>query len=217
MTDAAADRVTEHERGGQRRAFGACPVKSPVIAIFLMSAIAAACGGGGPAATPVPPTSAPGQATTAPVQPTTAPTSAPATAQAATPAPTNPGGSGGDVATVVLTDGADAGTYTASGNPSCSHGFVGTGVWGAQLTSDGAEGELSQLQVVFPDAGVEDAHLSLTLTIGPLMTGTTYRLFDVGTGQATDNGNTAVLHVSGTTDEGVGVDVTVNCPSVTRA
>jgi hypothetical protein len=188
-------------------------VKSTLIAIFVMAAVAAACGGGTAATNP------PGQPTQAPGGQTTSPATQPpaATPAAATPAAPPPGGGGGDVATVVLTGGPDAGTYTASGNPFCSHGFVGTGIWGAQLTAEGGDGELSQLQIVFPDAGVADAHLSLTLTIGPLMTGTTYRLFDVGTGQATDNGNTAVLHVTGTTDEGVAVDVTVNCPSVTRA
>jgi len=201
---------------GVNVACGACLVKLTVSAIFLVSAVVAACGGG---STPTP---APNQSNppgppftnATPTAPTT--TQAPATAQAATPAPPNPGGGGGATATVTLTGGADAGTYVANGNPNCSYGIVGEGVWGAQFSVDAADGELSSIQMVVPDQGVEDAHFSLSVTIGPLTTGTTYSNFDEGQGDVTDNGTSAVMHATTTTAEGVDVEATINCPAVFR-
>jgi hypothetical protein len=160
------------------------------------------------ATVPAVPTSGPGQATSAPVQATPAP------AQSTQPPP-NPGG--GTTATVTLTGGPDAGTYGASGNPNCSYGLVSAGIWGAQFSIDAGEGQLSSIQIVAPDAGVEDAHFSLSVTIGPLFSGTTYsRLDGDGASQVTDNGATAIIHATGTTDEGVAIDATVNCPGVFR-
>jgi hypothetical protein len=91
---------------------------------------------------------------------------------------------------------------------------VGEGIWGAQFTTE--SDELSSVQVVIPGPGVEGAHLSVSATIGPLLSGTTYTIFDSGTGEATDNGATAVLHASGTTDQGASMEVTVNCPALMR-
>jgi len=173
-----------------------------------------ACGGGAVATAPPARTTGPGQATPAPVQATPAPAQATPAPVQGTPAP-NPGGDA--TATVILTGGPDAGTYTASGNPNCSDGLVGAGIWGAQFSIDAADGQLSSIQVVAPDAGVEDAHFSLSVTIGPLLSGTTYsRLDGDGASQVTDNGSTAVIHATGTTDEGVAIDATVVCPAVFR-
>src|SRR5687768_15564888 len=100
-----------------------------LLASFVFLFVVAACGGGA-VATPVPggqPTQPPGAATQAPGQPTPAgPTQAP-------PPPV-----GGAVATVVITGGPDAGTYTGNGDPACSFGFLGAGVWGVVFGIDTA-------------------------------------------------------------------------------
>jgi hypothetical protein len=124
---------------------------------------------------------------------------------------------GGTTATVTLTGGPDAGTYTGTDNPLCSNGAVGTGVWGAQFSNDGAPGKLSTIQVVAPPAGDDVDHFSALVSIGPLLSATNYRLDDTtGSAQVTDNGATAVIHVTGTTEDGVGIDLTINCPAVLR-
>ena len=190
-------------------------MRSALITLACTALLAAACGGGGPATTtqPVGATEPPIGQTSAP-QPTQAPPAATDVPPATT---SEPPPATGDVATVTLTGGPDAGTYNATGNPNCSDGFVGTGVWGAQLIDESGTSELTTIQMVIPEEGIEDAHLNLSVTIGPVLSGTTYSLFDVGTGDITDNGSSAVLHINGTTDEGVTIDATVNCAFITRA
>jgi hypothetical protein len=186
----------------------------------------AACGG----------TAAP---TAIPVGPTSAPT---ATGAAATPATgTSAPQPGGAVATVTLTGGPDAGTYTAAADiaPNCSQGIVGPEGWGVQLSSlDVGDKELGSIQLVAAAPGKADDENAffkgtvflLTVTIGPSL-GESSRNYEIGvytdasdketsgegSAQVTDNGATAVIHATGTTADGVGIDATVNCPSVVRA
>jgi hypothetical protein len=187
--------------------------------LLLIPALVAACGGGGaPTAAPGQPTQAPGQPTQAPGQPTSPPAQT-------TPAPVG----GATTVSVTLTGGAHAGTYTGTADPLCSNGFMGEGVWGTQYSVfEGIEaGELSSLQLIYNPVG---AQLKTTVGIGPIFdTANGYTEYDItfqyegqddsgtGTVQVTDGGTTAVLHVTGTTADGVGIDATVNCPAVTRA
>jgi hypothetical protein len=203
-------------------------------ALLAILSFAVACGGGTATPTiPISPTATSGgQPTTAGPTPTAAtPTPAGATA------PPLPGGS---VAIVTLTGGADAGTYTAAADiaPNCSQGIIGPEGWGVQLTNlVAADKELGSIQLVAAAPGKADdegaffrgTEFLMTITIGPAL-GTTSRNYEVGvytdasdketsgegSAQVTDNGATAVIHATGTTADGVGIDATVNCPSVVR-
>jgi hypothetical protein len=188
--------MTSKESGGNY-------LKPAFAALSLVALLLVACGGG-PAQTAAPPgvTQAPGVATPAP--------------GVATPAAPPP--VGGAVATVILTGGPDAGTYTGSENPNCSFGIVGEGIWGTQYsTATAGAGQLSSIQTIIPPAGSTDAEFSMTVTIGVLFEGNDYGLTsETGSAQVTDGGATAVIHATGTTEDGVTMDVTINCPSVFR-
>jgi hypothetical protein len=198
-------------------------VRRLAVTSFVLSVFLAACGGGGTA------TTAPGGQTTAPGQPTTG--AEPTQGQ---PAP-QPGA--GTVA-VVLNGGADAGSYTGSENPNCTYNFFSPDTWGVQysLTEVTAE-QFSSLQVVHrPTGGGDDGDMFagvgtlVTVGFGSILDAENYRTYEVeirtddeesdiggtGTMQVNDGGSTAVLHFTGTTADGVGIDATVNCPSVTR-
>ena len=196
-----------------------------VFALALVIGLAVACGGG----TTVPSSSV----TAGPPTPTGASTTPGATGSAA-PVP------GGSVATVTLTGGPDAGTYTAAADiaPNCSQGIIGPEGWGVQLSNfAAADKELGSIQLVAAAPGMadhEDAFFGgteflITITIGAAL-GETSRNYEIGvytesadketsgegSAQVTDNGTTAVIHATGTTADGVGIDATVNCPSVVR-
>lgn len=187
--------------------------------------LAAACGGG--ATTPTNPVTA-GPPTPSGV----------ATTPAAVTAAPQPGGG---VATVTLTGGPDAGTYTAAADiaPNCSQGIIGPEGWGVQLSNfAAADNELGSIQLVSAAPGRADddgaffggTEFLITITIGAAL-GETSRNYEVGvytdsadketsgegSAQITDNGSTAVIHATGTTEDGVGIDATVNCPSVARS
>jgi hypothetical protein len=193
-----------------------------------------ACGGGGN----VTPTNAPGR-TTAPGQTSANPStpapvaSNPVTASPAGPAP-QPGS--GTVA-VVVTGGEHPGSYTGSENPNCTYNFFSTNTWGVQYSITGATPEqLSSVQLVYraDGSGGDDddmfsgTSLLFTVAFGDLLDSEAYKEYTVevraddeegqGTGSAevTDNGATAVIHATGTTDDGVSLDATINCPTVTR-
>lgn len=194
-----------------------------VFALVAVLLLAAACGGG----TTGPSNSASaGQPT-----PTTAAT-LPASGSTAQP--------GGSVATVILTGGPDAGTYSAAADiePNCSQGIIGPEGWGVQLSNfAAADNELGSIQLVAAAPGKADdegaffggTEFLMTITIGTAL-GETSRNYEVGvytdsadketsgegSAQVTDNGTTAVIHATATTAEGVGIDATVNCPSVVR-
>ena len=190
-----------------------------VAALVVLVVTVVACGGGGSPATQRPSTAAAPSAAAASTAATAAPPTAAATAAPVTVAPaTEAAPAGGTTLTVVLTGGPDAGSYTATDNPLCSSGIVGTGVWGAQFSVDGAPGKVSVVQIVAPTAASDpDEKFSSLVGIGPLLTSTNYRLDSTNDqAQVTDNGSTAVIHVTGTTEDGVGVEVTVNCPGVLR-
>ena len=189
----------------------------------LVFTFAVACGGGG------------AQPTGPAVQRTA---EAPATAagqQSAPPAQPGGGAGGGGVATVVLTGGPDAGTYAGNEPPNCSQGIVGPEGWGVQYsTVNVGDDGLGSVQIVSAAPGMEDHEdafmsgvtLLTTVTVGPSL-GEGSRDYEIrvsdddeasgtGTANVTDNGDTAVIHVTGTTEDGVSMDITINCPSVVR-
>ena len=182
-------------------------------ALVLILILMTACGGGGA------PTATPGGPTVPPGQPTPASTAPPvATAPPA----------GGTTVNVVLTGGGHPGTYTGTADPLCTNGFMGQGVWGTQYSvSEGiGPGQLSSVQLIYNPVG---AQLQTSVGIGPIFdTANGYTTYDItfqyeghndsgtGTVEVTDSGATAVLHVTGTTADGVGIDATINCPTVTR-
>jgi hypothetical protein len=142
----------------------------------------------------------------------------------------------GDVATVTLTGGADAGTHTGAAgvDPNCSLGLIGSGAWGVQWSRvDAAAGQLSSVQIVSNAPGTEtdedtffkDTKMLMMITIGELFDGNVYEI-EVktdpaeskgdGTIEVTDTGTSAVIHATGTTADGVAIDALVNCATVIR-
>ena len=192
--------------------------------LILVTLSVVACGGGGsPTVTHAPGAStvAPGQATPDAGQPTTAAQPTPGGAPA--PAP------GGTSVTVVLTGGPDAGTYTGSGDPGCAFGFMGADTWSANFTVFEGAGlnDLSEAILVYgPSTTESNQEVKASVGIGPLFDPEDFREYEInpdfsdigGTAAAEiqDGGNTAVIHWTGTTQDGVGIDATVNCPSVAR-
>jgi hypothetical protein len=135
----------------------------------------------------------------------------------------------------VLTGGPDAGTYSGNENPNCSKGLVGPDGWGTQYSTTAVDNKgLGSVQIVSAAPGKEDddnammsgVSLLTTVTIGPSLAETSrdyeIRVSDddqasgLGTAQVADSGTTATIHVTGTTEDGVGMDVTINCATVTR-
>jgi hypothetical protein len=194
--------------------------------LLVMGVIIAACGGGsGPAGTSGPATQAPVQPSGAPVQTSGQPIQPSA-------APAQPGGT---VASVVLVGGPDAGTYSGNAEPNCSHGLIGPEGWGVQYsTVDVDDNGLGSVQIVSAAPGRENdegaffagVSFLMTVTIGPAL-GETSRDYEVrvsdddeatgtGSAQIQDNGTTAVVRATGTTEDGVSIDVTINCTSVVR-
>ena len=117
-----------------------------------------------------------------------------------------------------------------SGRSLCKGGYH-------SLIVDVGPNDLSSLQIVSAAPGMaddEDAFFQgteflMTVTSGDFLVDSK-REYEVavrteaadeessGTGSATisDTGSSAVIHATGTTAEGVGIDATVNCPSVIR-
>lgn len=134
--------------------------------------------------------------------------------------------------TVVLDSGPDAGTDLATGDPQCSVGVIGEDTWSAQYGNFGAgPTDLSTVQLTDePDSpnGGRARIVSAYLTVGPVFGGRSYTLsldrFSSGNfvHEIQDNSTTAVIHVAGETIQtplspgGIGVDLTVNCPTVNR-
>jgi hypothetical protein len=201
--------------------------------------LAAACSAASATHTPVLVPTPIGESPT-PAGPTPTLTPTPAPSEAATsgqptsgqPASGQPAASG-DVVKVVLTGGADAGTYTGGDDPNCTVGLIGPQAWGVQWSIEGGPKQLSSVQLVSAAPGKADdpgmfqgTVMLLTIGVGPLLNATTYEIDDktddsqdLGSGsvQVQDNGDTAVIHATGTTKDGVGVDATINCPSVSRS
>lgn len=200
-------------------------VSSPLAILALL--LAAACAG------PSAPVSSQGVTPTTGGQAT--PVNQPTQAGVATPAVPPAPQPGGAVATVTLTGGPDAGTYTGNENPNCSVGIIGPGGWGTQYSTTAVDANgLGSIQLVSaapgkendPDAFFDGVSFLMTVTIGPSL-GEGSREYEVrvsdddratgtGSAQVTDGGTTAVIHATAMTEEGVGIDATVNCPSVIR-
>jgi hypothetical protein len=137
---------------------------------------------------------------------------------------------------LVVTGGPDEGTYTTDADPLCTNGVIGENGWGVQYSTADLTGEtdFTSLQLVYyPDgppggeAMFGDTPLLVMVTIGPLLEGgRSYEIVDnqadeeqsKGEGTATvEDGEPAVIRVSGTTDDGVELEATITCPAVTRA
>jgi len=120
---------------------------------------------------------------------------------------------------VILTGGPTPGSYVGSANPNCSFGFLGPGVWGISYADDTGGSGITGVVLVSQPADSGGVGFSISVTIG---TSALYTVLSAGGSptpsmQVTDNGATAVIHVSGGTLDGTGtVDVTVNCPSIVR-
>jgi hypothetical protein len=195
-----------------------------LVAVLAILGLAVACGGATAPSNPV---------TSGSPGPTGAAASPSAGGTVAPPA-------GGSVASVTLTGGADAGTYTAAADiaPNCSEGIIGPDGWGVQLSNfAAADKELGSIQLVSAAPGMADDEgaffggtvFLMTVTIGAALAESS-RSYEIGvytessdketsgegSAQVTDSGTTAVIHATGTTADGVGIDATINCPSVTR-
>ena len=210
-------------------------MRRTILFSFVLCSFLAACGGGGAA------TNAPGGQTSAPGQPTNGgvATSQPTTGVQPTTGgqPTTAGQPGAGTVSVVLTGGDHAGTYTGTDNPNCTYNFFAPDTWGTQFSlTEATPAEFSSLQIVHrPDGGGSEGDMFpgvatlVTVGFGSLLE-PDYTVYEVelraddeeseiggeGTMTVNDAGSTAVLHFTGTTADGVGIDATVNCPSVTR-
>ncbi len=193
------------------------------VVVFLVIGVVSACGGGAA------PTQAPagattgvgGQPTPQGAQPT--PAAVQPTPQVGQPVPST------TTVVVTLTGGPDAGTYAGSDNPNCAYGFMGESVWSTSysILEGAAMDELSEANFVYgPSTSDSNLELQASVGIGPLFDPQNFREYEInpdfsdiggtGTAEIQDGGNTAVIHWTGTTKDGVGIDATVNCPSVAR-
>jgi hypothetical protein len=204
--------------------------RTRIATLLGVAVVIGACGGGTtPTAPPVATT--PGAAATTPAAAATTPAAAATTpaaaattpaAAATTPAgqvsPPPQGGSGTVVAT--LTGGSAPGTFTGSGNPNCSYGFLGANTWGVSFTPNA--GDQIQNVVLTAQPGANPDEWAFTANVSTDPTGAVVYVVSnmAGPGPTivvTDNGTTATLHVVGSTITGNGtVDLTINCPSVIR-
>jgi hypothetical protein len=201
-------------------------IRTRLALVVGVSVLLAACGS--PAASTQPPVTVP---TTPPAAGATTPSAAAATTPAAaatTPAAaaTTPGGQatpppqGGGTVVAKLTGGATPGTFTGSGTPNCSFGFLGAGVWGVSF--EPAAGDGVQIVVLTAQPGSSAGAWNFNANVATDAAGvTTYVVSNSGgsgpTIDITDNGATATIHIVGPTLTGDGsVDLTINCPSVTR-
>ena len=196
----------------------------------------AACGA---ASSPSPTGDAPSASAPVASEAVSPPPSAAAPSEAVSSAPagstgTGGAGTGGETVRLVVTGGPDAGTYTTDADPLCSNGLIGANGWGVQYSTADLTGatDFTSFQLVYyPDgppaeAMFADTSLLVTVTIGPLLEGgRTYEIVDnqvdeeqsKGEGTATvEDGEPAVIRMTGTTDDGVGLEATITCPSVTR-
>lgn len=127
---------------------------------------------------------------------------------------------------LVLSGGPHAGSYHVDATQvTCTYGFAGEGSWGNAFSDESAKP--SSVQLVVPDAkgaanGTSD--FRFTATFGDLLTGTQYDINRLhgredgeGTATVVDRGSNATVTVRGTTNDGVGIDATLECREVTRA
>jgi hypothetical protein len=131
---------------------------------------------------------------------------------------------------LVVTGGANAGTYNASSTRGgCSAGATGAGSWGNQLSDpkDKDPKHFNSLQLIVPDAkGAAHGTKSFTLIVGfgPLMhRGAEYNVVTTGaktkgSGTVTvmDHGTTARVDFDVKTADGVKLAGTIDCKQVMR-
>jgi hypothetical protein len=118
---------------------------------------------------------------------------------------------------------AEAGAYTGSANPNCSYNFMGKGVWAVSFVDNhAAAGQVGVANVVGVVSTQDEANkrFSVAVTIGPPGGGGGSFSFDrtTGTGsmEVDDTGTSASIHVIAERADGVQLDMTVNCPTVSR-
>jgi hypothetical protein len=200
-------------------------IRTRLALVVGVTVLMAACGS--PAA-PTPPVTVPSTppaaaASTPPAAAATTPAAAATTPAAAA---TTPGGQatpppqGGGTVVAKLTGGATPGTFTGNGKTNCSFGFLGAGVWGVSF--EPAAGDGVQIVVVTAQPGSNPGDWNFSANVATDMTGVTTYVVSNSSGSGptidiTDNGATATLHIVGPTLTGdSSVDLTINCPSVTR-
>lgn len=136
----------------------------------------------------------------------------------------------GSVINVVVTGGANAGTYKLTATETtCSRNATGANSFGNQYSTREAQG-LTSMQLIISDAkkaaasGTADCYLSIRF--GKLIGGTKYEFGKLpasfggtdagGSGMAklVGSGNTTTSTIEGTTKAGVKIQVTIKCLSV---
>jgi len=134
---------------------------------------------------------------------------------------------------VVITGGPMAGTYDATETKGgCSTGATGPGSWGNAFSNVNAtEKQIGQVTLVVPDAKAATSaagskEFSLELRLGSIA-GTNV-VYDIetrpgqrkpagsGTVTVADAGGTAKVAINAKTADGVGIQATIDCKSVTR-
>jgi len=130
---------------------------------------------------------------------------------------------------VVITGGANAGTYDATADRGgCSAGLTGPGSFGNQfsLPKEKDPAKFNSLQLIVPDAkaAASGTHtFFLTVGFGPLMHRSAEYKVDTaknsgsGTVTVADKGSTAMVTIDAATAAGVKIHATIDCKSVTRA
>jgi hypothetical protein len=138
-----------------------------------------------------------------------------------------------EIVHLVVVGGTHAGTYDATGTRGgCSVGLSGPGSWGNQLSSpsDKDPSHFNSLQLIIPNGKAAAAgakELMLTVGFGPLLQRSAEYKVDTraeakartGSGTVTvkDGGATARVTFSAKTADGVQLDGTIDCKTVTRA
>ncbi|MEO8505840.1 MAG: hypothetical protein ABI609_18235 [Acidobacteriota bacterium] len=134
---------------------------------------------------------------------------------------------------LVVTGGAHAGTFDASGtHGGCSYGLAGPGSWGNQISSpkDKDPNTFNSLQLIVPDAKAAAGgakEFFLMVGFGPLLHRSAEYKVETrpseakksGSGTVTvdDRGTTGKVTFSVTTADGVTLDGTIDCKTVSRS
>jgi hypothetical protein len=146
----------------------------------------------------------------------------------------------GGLATTIdltITGGPLAGTYhTTSDEITCSYGLIGEDAWGNQYSIETEDPTtFSSLQLIVPntaEAAIGTNEFLTTVSFGSLVVetldfDTSYTIntgtdsgTDGGEGQGTviieDHGDSAVVTINGTTEEGIGIEAVIQCHQVMR-
>lgn len=127
-------------------------------------------------------------------------------------------------ASVTVTGGASAGTHqVAVDNAGCSTGLTGNNSFGVQISNpkDKDPKKLNSVQLDVPDKAKAN-EFTMVVGFGPLVGRTASYTIDTrnrkgnGSLALADNGSTANAKVSGTTADGVKLDVAIDCKTVMR-